>query len=518
MGSNPTLSAKENLAEKKYTSLARKYRPQSFDEIFGQDVAVKILQNSILTKRIHHAYIFAGVRGTGKTTAARIFAKALNCEKGPSPNPCSVCQNCKEITQGNFIDLIEMDAGSQTSVEDIRSIKEKAIFPPARGRFKVFIIDEAHMLSLSAFNALLKIFEEPPDFDIFILATTEPHKIPETVASRAIRIDFRKIPKEKIVQRLEIICQNEGIEYEKEALELIAEEGQGSLRDSISILEGIWMYNGDKKITREDVEEIIGIAPQSVVIKLLESIIEGDHKKAIEIADSVLEKGYNTKRIARDLADITKDLILFLSGANKTDGNKKLIGQSRLEEINLILERTQPTVEHLMRIYNGIIKFEDDLRASISDEIAFRMFVFKLSYINKIKTFKEIIEEIRKENKGNKDLNKSSKEEIFSQIIDFLIQSGRNILSDKLKQASYELSDNFFTIFFDDQRIIRSLNEMKEDIEEIIKRSIGKDINLKLELKKKKEEIDVEKILGDEFEKQGNNLEKGNVEKVKELW
>jgi len=313
------------LVEKKYTSLARKYRPQSFDEIFGQDVAVKILQNSILTKRIHHAYIFAGVRGTGKTTAARIFAKALNCERGPTPNPCGVCKNCEEITQGNFIDLIEMDAGSQTSVEDIRSIKEKAIFPPARGRFKVFIIDEAHMLSLSAFNALLKIFEEPPDFDIFILATTEPHKIPETVSSRAIRIDFKKIPKEKIVERLEIICQNEGIECEKEALELIAEEGQGSLRDSISILEGIWMYNGDKKITREDLGEIIGIAPQSVIIKLLESIIEGDHKKAIEIADLVLEKGYNTKRIARDLADITKDIILFLSGANKTDVNKKLL-------------------------------------------------------------------------------------------------------------------------------------------------------------------------------------------------
>ncbi len=503
MGSNPTLSAKENLTEKKYTSLARKYRPQSFDEIFGQDVAVKILQNSILTKRIHHAYIFAGVRGTGKTTAARIFAKALNCEKGPTPNPCGVCQNCKEITQGNFIDLIEMDAGSQTSVEDIRSIKEKAIFPPARGRFKVFIIDEAHMLSLSAFNALLKIFEEPPDFDIFILATTEPHKIPETVASRAIRIDFRKIPKEKIVQRLEIICQNEGIEYEKEALELIAEEGQGSLRDSISILEGIWMYNGDKKITRQDVEEIIGIAPQSVVIKLLESIIEGDHKKALEIADSVLEKGYNTKRIARDLADITKDLILIISGPKKEkeDKNKDLIGKARWDEISLLLERVQPQLEHLMRIYNGIIRFEDDLRASVSEEIAFRMFVFKLSYIHRIKSFKEIIEEIRRGGVEIKETKKKSKEEIFSQIVDFLRQRARDLLADKLQQASYELSDNYLTIFLDDQRIIRSLAEMKEDIEEFIRESVGESITLKLELRKQKEEIDVEKILGDEFEK-----------------
>ncbi len=465
-----------------YISLARKYRPSKFEDMCGQEVPVKILQNSILTKKVHHAYIFSGVRGTGKTTAARIFAKALNCINGPTPVPCDTCEPCKQISYGNFIDVIEMDAGSQSSVEDIRNLKERALYPPVRGRFKVFIIDEAHMLSISAFNALLKIFEEPPEFDVFILATTEPQKIPETVQSRAIRIEFRKISPEKIVERLRIICDKEGILCDDETLFLIAQEGQGSLRDSISMLEAIWMFSGKNEIKKGDVENIIGIAPRSIILSLVEAVLNVDTKRVAEITENIIKNGYNLKRVCRDFAEHVKKICYILDGIDKD------------ESLQMIIDRSKANLEHSLRIMNAILRSEDNFIYSISEEVAFKMLFFKLCYIEKIRNIREIIEGTSKDEKEKKVSDK----DILTMIINYLEMSGRTLIAEKIKSCEAGLSDGVFEILIDDARVARALEDIIDDIEVYLE---GEGVNVKIRIKitKDKSIKDPKEILGSDF-------------------
>ena len=239
-----------------HQALARRYRPQSFDEMVGQRAVVKTLKNALAKGKIHPAYIFSGIRGVGKTTAARLFAKGLNCVKGPTFEPCNECASCLEIGKAASMDVLEIDGATNTKAEEARDLMQAARYTPARDRYRVFIIDEVHMLSTAAFNALLKTFEEPPPHAVFLLATTEPHKIPETIHSRAQHFQFKRVPTPLVIRHLEEICQKEELKAEPAALELVARSGEGSVRDSLTLLDRLMAY-ADGPLTEETAVEAL---------------------------------------------------------------------------------------------------------------------------------------------------------------------------------------------------------------------------------------------------------------------
>lgn len=293
--------------------LYRKYRPQNFDEVLGQEIIVKTLKNAIKNKRVVHGYLFAGQRGTGKTSVARIFAKALNCfNLKKEINPCNQCDNCQLINKAQFIDLIEIDAASNRGIDEIRALKESVNFPPIKGKYKVFIIDEAHQLTEPAFNALLKTLEEPPNWVIFILATTSPEKVPLTILSRVQRFDFRPIPVELIVQKLKKIAQQENISITDSALEMIAEEAQGAFRDAESILERvITAFNPEKEITQELLEVFFNRAGILKVLEFLFALVEKNHQKALAILDQIYRQGLDLLGFNKDVLKILRILFLW---------------------------------------------------------------------------------------------------------------------------------------------------------------------------------------------------------------
>src|SRR4051794_34550344 len=254
-----------------YQALARRYRPQTFADVIGQETIVRTLQNAIEEQRIHHAYLFSGVRGVGKTTAARILAKALNCEHGPTVEPDNTCTTCREITEGIDMDVREIDAATYTGVDNIRELRDVTQFQPARDRYRIFIIDEAHMLSSGAWNALLKILEEPPPHVVFMFATTEIHKVPQTIISRVQKFMMRKITLDELVARLTEICKAEGIDAEPQALEIVARRGEGSARDALSLLNQVIAFSG-RKVTAEDVATILGLSDTTFFARLVNLI------------------------------------------------------------------------------------------------------------------------------------------------------------------------------------------------------------------------------------------------------
>jgi DNA polymerase-3 subunit gamma/tau len=297
-----------------YTVLARKYRSGNFDELVGQEQIAKTLKRAIETGRIAHAYLFCGTRGTGKTSTARILAKALNCQKaeGPTPDPCGKCDSCQAIARGDDIDVIEIDAASNTGVDNVREIIENSAYRPARSRFKVYIIDEVHMLSKSAFNALLKTLEEPPSHVKFILATTEPEKVLPTILSRCQRYDFRNISSKEIAGHLKGICKAEKISAEEDALALVAKAGAGSMRDALSLLDRL-LSHGEKKLSAKDVEEMLGLPRAQLVFELVESLGAGDVKQVLERADGLIAAGLSPDGLIGALSDHLRSLLIVLT-------------------------------------------------------------------------------------------------------------------------------------------------------------------------------------------------------------
>lgn len=293
-----------------YTSLYRKYRPSTFDEMVGQQHIRQTLKNSIKSASIAHAYLFTGTRGTGKTSTAKIFAKAVNClHPKEDGSPCNECEVCKALSSPNNLDIIELDAASNNSVEDIRDLVEKVKYAPSVGKYKVYIVDEVHMLTKQAFNAFLKTLEEPPEHVIFILATTEVQTIPATILSRCIRFDFRLIPKEELASHLEKIFVKESVLFDKEAALAIAEAGNGSVRDALSIADMVISYCGNKKIEYSDVLEILGASSPDNIIALCENILQGNLEEALSIANKLINMGKSVQVLSEDIAKMMNNIM-----------------------------------------------------------------------------------------------------------------------------------------------------------------------------------------------------------------
>jgi DNA polymerase-3 subunit gamma/tau len=343
-----------------YQALARKYRPQSFSDVIGQDTVVRTLQNAIEGQRIHHAYLFAGVRGVGKTTAARILAKALNCVKGPTTEPCNECVICREITEGIDMDVREIDAATYTGVDNIRELRDTTQFQPARDRNRIFIIDEAHMLSTGAWNALLKILEEPPPHVVFMFATTEINKVPLTIISRVQKEILRKITLDDLIARIRRICASEEIEIEKGAVEIIARRGEGSVRDSLSLLDQVIAFSG-RSISATDVATVLGLSDINFFARIAGYIADGDHGAILEALDEAAETGRDFKMLFRDLLSFVRNLLLVAGNANESmlavapedlpairDAAKKFSYSELLRVANLLLrdDETVNRAEH----------------------------------------------------------------------------------------------------------------------------------------------------------------------------
>ncbi len=341
--------------------LYRKYRPQSFFDIIGQEHVVKTLTNALKLDKVAHAYLFTGPRGTGKTTIARLLAKAVNCEKRKDSEPCNKCLACDEISQGKSLDLIEIDAASNRGIDEIRELRDGIKFSPNQLKYKVFIIDEVHQLTGPAFNALLKTLEEPPAHAIFILATTEIHKVPQTIISRCQKFDFHKLTLEKIVQRLDWIAKQEKLNIEKPALELIALNADGSIRDGESLL-GQIMSLEDKKITLEEVQTILGVTDIKSVQDLVKYLTEKNNSKAISHINQVASQGY-------DLIQFTKSLISYLRKMMILKINPDLVklaaAELTKEQIDVIIKQGEKfSHQDLIKTIHFFIKAGNEIKKS----------------------------------------------------------------------------------------------------------------------------------------------------------
>ena len=298
-----------------YLVFARKWRPQTFDDVLAQDHVTVTLKNAISSGRIGHAYIFTGPRGVGKTTTARILAKALNCQNGPTPEPCQTCDACKRITIGNHLDVLEIDGASNRGIDEIRDLREKARYAAAEGHFKIYIIDEVHMLTKEAFNALLKILEEPPPMVIFIFATTEPHKVPATILSRCQRFDFRRIPSVVMAEYLQREAAGEGITIDSMALGLICRSSGGSMRDALSLMDQMVSFAGND-IKGEEIGSLLGLVESDLLANLAGSILRGRSGEALDYVDRAFAKGYSIEELMNAFTSYLRNLLMVATGAS----------------------------------------------------------------------------------------------------------------------------------------------------------------------------------------------------------
>ena len=353
-----------------YTALYRKFRPTKFSEIVGQEHIKRTLKNQIIFNRVGHAYLFNGGRGTGKTSTAKILARAVNCLNVVDGEPCNECEICKAAISGSLTDIIEMDAASNNSVEDIRSIREAVNFLPTKAKYRVYIIDEVHMLSTGAFNALLKTLEEPPEHVKFILATTEPQKLPATILSRCQRFDFKRISNDDIKKGLKTVCDKSKIEITEDALNLIAVLSEGGMRDALSILERC-NQDGAEKINVDRIKELIGIPKLTFINELINTVIDSDVEKALEVINKILENGNDINNLVWELIKYVKDILLY-----KTTNKTELYNEIEIEEIRKISDKL--TKQELINLICKLSEVENEIKLSTQKTIILQAEIIKL--------------------------------------------------------------------------------------------------------------------------------------------
>ena len=391
-----------------YLVLARKWRPQNFDDIVGQEPITRTLRNAIRSNRIAHAYLFTGVRGVGKTTAARILAKALNCEKGPTPNPCNQCSHCEEITAGNSIDVLEIDGASNRGIDEIRQIIENVRYQPAQCRFKIYVIDEVHQVTKDAFNALLKTLEEPPPSVKFILATTEPHRLPETILSRCQRYDFRRIQLREIVHRLDEISKKEGLKITEGALVLLAREADGSMRDAQSLLEQVLACAQPGADAREKIsvderllQGVLGLAQRQVLYDLSNAVIQGNARRCVELTAEVMLEGRDLCRLSRDLVEHFRNLLVVRlahpeGNTIEASGKGQLLDLPDQEIEGLRTQVAELSIETLLDYFDFMAAGDEEVNRSANPRFALETVLIRLATLPKTLPIGLVLERLEK--------------------------------------------------------------------------------------------------------------------------
>jgi DNA polymerase-3 subunit gamma/tau len=373
-----------------YQVLARKWRPQRFDDVVGQQATTRTLRNAIASGRIAQAFVFAGSRGCGKTTTARILARALNCEKGPTADPCGECDACVEIAQGRDIDVLEIDAASHTGIDNIREVVIAGLaIAPVRDRYKVFIIDEVHQLSTPSFNALLKSIEEPPAHVVFMMATTELHKIPDTILSRSQVFEFRTIATKAIVEQLRKIADAEKIQVGDDSLGLVARAAEGSMRDAQSALDQVLAFSG-QTVTLDDVTTVLGLVGRDLLFDLIDAVADEDGPRAFALADRAVESGHDLKLVCRELSRVVRDIMMVTVDPERAGEGELAEGErARLAALAGRFSR-----EDLMRAFDLLAKCEQDIKVAAHPRYHFEMAMLKWMHLRRLVPLADLLEQM----------------------------------------------------------------------------------------------------------------------------
>lgn len=500
-----------------YIVLARKYRPQTFAEVYAQEHVTDILINAINSNRVNHAYLFNGPRGVGKTSLARILAKSLNCEKGPTITPCNVCSNCVEITSSTSTDVIEIDGASNNGVDDIRDLQEELMYAPAHSNYKIYIIDEVHMLSKNAFNALLKTLEEPPENVIFIFATTEPHKVLPTIISRCQRYDFRRIPVESIVKRIKELAAEEHVTIDDESIYLIARKADGGLRDALSLMDQVLSYCMNE-VTIDKVREIFGLLPNQVFKGLLLYIRHNDGQALIRELHKVFEQGTELQEFLNNFLDFLRIVLLRQVGIAPSEISKE--EYPVYDEISALFSRSE-----LLYIISALMQCKQDVRSSTNPQLIMEVVLIKLSRMDEMNEISQIISQLDKikvssspqpgssptranpepaprpvynkpEDQMTQELppelepaeailefNEDNLRQIWNRLIVKVNRATSTLISVALKQAEIlEVKENALKFKVNNQQSLTFLKKGKDSIESVLKELFGKAIRLELEL------------------------------------